>query len=76
MFKDSRENITYANKVFDKVVINFVENIVTYLKSRSYFLSKSKLYKYVKVGYMEIVLSSFFIQLFLFISIIVLKLIH
>lgn len=52
-FENEERNVTYSDKGFDKVLVNFVGIETTYLKCRSSFPSKSKLYKHLKAGCVE-----------------------
>lgn len=52
-FEDGKGDVTYSNKGFDEVIVNFVGIEMTCLKYHLSCLSKSKLHKYVKAGYIE-----------------------
>lgn len=45
--------MTYLNKGYDKVIVNFVGIEIICLNYCSFFSSKSKLHKHVKAGCME-----------------------
>lgn len=75
-FEDKKKDVTYLNKDFNKVIINFVEIEITYLKCQLSFLLKSKLHKYVKANCIEEALSFSFAQLFSSIPIVLLKAIY
>lgn len=57
-FKDKKRDVTYLDKGFEEVVVNFVRIETTCLKYCSSFLSKSKLHKHVKADYVEEALPS------------------
>lgn len=76
MFEDEEGDITYLDKSFDKVLVNFMGTKTTYLKCHSFFLSKLKLYKQVKAGYIKKTLPPSFTQPSLSIPIIMSKIIH
>lgn len=74
MYWDEKEGITYLNKSFHEIVINFVEIEIVYSKCHSSFFSKLKLYhKYIKVNCIEKALLAFLTQFSLYISIVVSK---
>lgn len=75
-FDDKEGDVIYLNKDFYKVIVNFVRIEMTCLKCRSFFLSKSKLYRHVKADCMEKALLLSFAQPFLFIPIVMLKTIY
>lgn len=52
-FEDDKRDVSYSNKGFDKIIVNFVGIETTCLKCHLSFLLKSKLYKYVKVSYVK-----------------------
>lgn len=52
-FENEERDVTYLDKGFGKVLVNFVKIETTCLKCRSFFFSKSKLHKYVKAGYIK-----------------------
>lgn len=47
-FKNKEKDVTYSDKNFDKVLVNFVGIEMTCLKCRSSFPLNSKLQKYIK----------------------------
>lgn len=53
MFEDEEGDVTYLDKGFNEVFVNFVGIETSCLKCRSSFLSKSKLHKHVKAGCIE-----------------------
>ena len=58
MFEPGKKDVTYSNKDFNKVVINFVGIKTLYTKCHATFSSKSKRYNYLKTGCMEVTLFS------------------
>lgn len=50
IFDANGEDVTYSDKSFDKVVVNFVGIETFYSKCYLSFSSKSKLHKYIKTG--------------------------
>lgn len=76
MFKEEKGDVSYLNKGFDKILLNFVGIKTICLKCCSSFLLKPKLHKYVKAGYVEKVSFSSSAQPSLSIPIIMSKAIH
>lgn len=54
VFKAKREEVNYLDKSFNKVVVNFVVIETVCIKYNIFFSSKSKLHKYLKADYIEI----------------------
>lgn len=73
ILKFEKKDITYSDKGFDKVIINFVGIKTAYLKCHTSFPSKSKLHKHIKASCIEENLLALFAQLFSSISVIVSK---
>lgn len=61
IFDANEEDVTYLDKRFDEVIVNFVRIEISYSKCHSSFFSKSKLYKHIKARCIGEVLPSFFI---------------
>lgn len=75
-FEVKEKDIAYANKDFDKVIVNFIKIGKTGSRYHLFFFLKFKLHKHIKTGYIERILLFSFIQSFSFISIIVMKVIY
>lgn len=52
-FKTEDEEVTYSDKGFNKVFVNFVRIEAICSKCHSFFPSKSKLYNHIKTGCIE-----------------------
>lgn len=75
-FKEEKRDVSYSDKGFNKILVNFVGIETIYLKYCSSFPLKSKLHKYVKAGYVEKAPFSSSAQLSSSIFIVMLKEIH
>lgn len=75
-FEIEDEEVTYSNKGFNKVFVNFVEIEATCSKFRSSFFLKSKLHNHIMTGCVGEALPSSSPQPALSIPIIVSKAIH
>lgn len=60
IFKNEKRDVTYLDKGFEEVVVNFMGIETTCLKYCSSFLSKLKLHKHVKADYVKEALPSSF----------------
>lgn len=76
IFDADGEDITYLDKSFDKLIVNFIGIETFCLKCHSSFPLKSKLYKHIKAGCVGEALPSFSTQLFLSIPVIISMAVH
>lgn len=53
MLKTEMEEVSYLNKGYDKVVVNFIKIKTVCFRYHVSFFSKSKLYKYIKASCIE-----------------------
>lgn len=55
ILEDESKNIAYSDKSFEDVAVNFVEIEALYTNCYAIFTFRSKLYNYLKSGYLEII---------------------
>lgn len=76
MFKLEEKKLAYLDKDFNKVIVSDIRIKGVYFNYYSLFFSKLKLYKNIKSKCIREVLVLIFLQLFLSISIIILKVMY
>lgn len=75
-FEEEDNNVTYLDKGFDEIAVNFVRIEAFCIKCHTIFPSRSKLYKYLKSGCLEMSLPAFLTQAASSIPIIASKTVH
>lgn len=75
-FDDEGKDVTYSDKGFEKIAVNFVGIETSYNKCRATFFSKSKLHNHLKSGYQEVVSPFLSLEATFSIPIIAFKAVH
>lgn len=76
MLNKDNQNVTYTDKGFKEVVVNFVQIEALCSKCRTTFFSKMKLHHHLKSGCQEVTSSSFPTEQASFIFIIAFRAVH